>query len=68
MATVLPLFTFASGIPFLQDHTSPVFANKLHVRPLTDLQLVFKAIAHHVGVQTTSVQKVSLTYYTHNLG
>jgi hypothetical protein len=26
MATVLPLFTFASGIPFLQDHTSPVFA------------------------------------------
>jgi hypothetical protein len=26
MATVLPVFTFVSGIPFMQDHTSPVFA------------------------------------------
>jgi hypothetical protein len=26
MATVLPVFTSASGIPFTHDHTSPVFA------------------------------------------
>jgi hypothetical protein len=26
IAIVLPLFSFASAIPFLQDHTSPVFA------------------------------------------
>jgi hypothetical protein len=26
MAIVLPLLTFVSGIPFMQDHTSPVFA------------------------------------------
>src|SRR5688572_12295794 len=33
MATVLPLFTLASGIPFLQDHTSPVFATNFMSGP-----------------------------------
>ena len=29
LAIVLPWFTFASGIPFMQDYTSPVFATNV---------------------------------------
>jgi hypothetical protein len=47
MAIVLPWFTSASGIPFLQDHTSPVFATNFWSGPC-ELHLAFQAMAHHV--------------------